>query len=198
MRHALALAGFLAVTFAAAAAGGMANARAVAEWYPTLAKPVWTPPAWIFGPVWMLLYTLMGTAAWLVWLRQGFRGARLAHALYVIQLALNAAWSWLFFGFRLPGAAFVEILLLLASIGATTILFWKARRSAGMLFIPYLVWVFFATVLNLAIWRMNADSEPGVSCHLSGKDINGSEMRCVRVPATWRGMLTDRTGCYRL
>ncbi len=156
MRNAMVLAGFLAVTFAAAAAGGMANARAVAEWYPALTKPEWTPPAWLFGPVWTLLYATMGIAAWLVWRQHGFRGARPAHTLYAIQLALNAAWSWLFFGFRMPGAAFAEILVLLASIGATTVLFWRARRAAGLLFIPYLLWVAFATVLNLAIWRMNA------------------------------------------
>jgi len=156
MRNALTLAGFLAVTFSAAAVGSLANARALETWYPSLAKPAWTPPGWVFGPVWTLLYTAMAIAAWLVWRRHGFRGARRAMALYAVQLALNAAWSWLFFGFRMPGAAFAEIVALWAVVGATTISFWRYRRAAGILFIPYLLWVTFAVALSFSIWRLNA------------------------------------------
>jgi benzodiazapine receptor len=129
--------------------------RSVADWYPTLAKPSWTPPAWLFGPVWTVLYVMMAVAGWLVWKRYGLTGAREALLLFFVQLALNAAWSWLFFGFRMPGVAFAEIVMLWGAIVATTLLFWKACAPAAVLFLPYLLWVTFAAVLNYSIWRLN-------------------------------------------
>lgn len=147
------LALLIVVCFAAAGIGGAVTATSVADWYATLAKPSWTPPGWIFGPVWSFLYLSMAVAAWLV-LRQG--KAKLPMLLFAGQLTLNMAWSWLFFGLHSPGAAFLDIVLLLAAIVATTVVFWRRSQAAGILFLPYLVWVAFATVLNLAIWRLNA------------------------------------------
>lgn len=122
------------------------------EWYDSLAKPSFNPPGWVFGPVWTLLYILMGIAVWLVWKEQGFSTAVY---LFMAQLALNALWSYLFFGANKPGLAFLEIILLWVLILLTMILFWRARTAAGVLFIPYLLWVSFASVLNYSLWRMN-------------------------------------------
>ena len=144
------------ICFAAAGIGSLATTPQIPGWYANLAKPTWTPPGWIFGPVWTLLYLMMAVAAWLVWRQSGFVGAKLPLALFAIQLALNSLWSLLFFGLQSPGAAAVEIVLLWAAILATMITFWKRSRVAGGLLAPYLAWVSFATVLNVAIWRMNA------------------------------------------
>ena len=149
------LCGFVAASFTAAAIGGTATSRAVRDWYPTLVKPAWNPPAWLFGPVWTVLYLAMAVAAWLVWRRAGWAGARLALTLFMVQLTLNAAWSIIFFGLRNPGAAVVEVMVLWAAILGTLVLFWQVSVPAGILFIPYLAWVSFATVLNFAIWRLN-------------------------------------------
>jgi translocator protein len=124
-------------------------------WYAELEKPAWNPPSWVFGPVWTMLYILMGVAAWLVWERYG-AAARLALGLFVVQLVFNAAWSWLFFGLQSPGLAFAEIIVLWLLILATTVLFWRARTAAGVLMLPYVAWVTFAMVLNYTIWRLNA------------------------------------------
>lgn len=123
--------------------------------YQVLRKPAWTPPAWVFGPVWTVLYALMGVAAWLVWKEGGFGHAAIPLSLFLLQLALNGAWSWLFFGLEQRGVACVEILLLWLAILATLITFWNARPLAGALLLPYLAWVSFAAALNFAIWRMN-------------------------------------------
>ena len=149
------LSGFLAASFTAAAIGGVATGQSVRDWYPTLAKPVWNPPAWLFGPVWTVLYIAMAVAAWLVWRPAGWAGARLALTLFMVQLALNAAWSIIFFGLRNPGAAFAEVVVLWAAIVGTLVLFWQVSVPAGMLFIPYLAWVSFAAVLNFTVWRLN-------------------------------------------
>lgn len=125
------------------------------EWYAALAKPAWTPPSWVFGPVWTLLYVLMGVAAWLVWDRHR-NAARGALTLFVLQLIVNAAWSWLFFGLRSPAVAFAGIVLLWALILATVIAFRRLRPPAAALLLPYLAWVTFAAALNFAIWRLNA------------------------------------------
>jgi translocator protein len=126
-------------------------------WYDALAKPAWNPPSWVFGPVWTLLYVLMGLAAWLVWDRYGWRGpARTALTLFVVQLAFNGAWSAIFFGLQSPGLAFAEIVVLWSLIVATLLLFWRLRPVAGLLLVPYLLWVSFAAVLNFTIWRLNA------------------------------------------
>ncbi|HEY9283665.1 MAG TPA: TspO/MBR family protein [Pyrinomonadaceae bacterium] len=151
----LGLALFVAASFAAAAVGSLATAPAIPGWYASLRKPSWTPPNWLFGPVWTLLYLAMGAAAWLVWRERGFAGARLALALFFAQLALNALWSVIFFGLRSPGAALAEIVLLWATIFATMAAFWQVSHAAGWLFVPYLWWVTFAMFLNHAIWRAN-------------------------------------------
>ncbi len=146
----------VAVCFGAGLAGSVFTARSVGEWYVTLAKPAWTPPSSVFGPVWSLLYLLMAVAAWLVWRRGGVAAHPVALTLFACQLALNAGWSFLFFGLRLPGAAFVEIVVLWALILATLVAFWRAAPVAGLLLVPYLLWVSFASALNLAIWRLNS------------------------------------------
>jgi tryptophan-rich sensory protein len=146
---------FLAVTFMAAGIGSLATTPNIPTWYAVLAKPTWTPPNWLFGPVWAALYICMGVAAWLVWRQGGLWQARVPLGLFAVQLGLNAGWSWLFFGFHLPGAAFLEIVALFAAIAATTIAFWPRSMAASILMLPYLGWVAFAGVLNFTIWRMN-------------------------------------------
>ena len=148
----LGLALWLLITFAAAAIGSLFEPGA---WYAGLAKPTWTPPSSIFGPVWSILYVMMGVAAWLVWKERGLAGARLALGLYVAQLAANAAWSWLFFGLHRPGYAFLDIVLLWLLVAATLVAFWRIRRAAGWMLAPYLLWISFAAALNLAIRQLN-------------------------------------------
>ena len=150
--HWLALVVLLILCFAVAGAGGMATAPSIPNWYADLAKPSWTPPGWVFGPVWSVLYLSMAVAAWLVW-RQG--DAVVPMVLFGIQVVFNAAWSWLFFWFHDPGAAVLDIVLLWMAIAATTVIFWRRSTLAGFLFVPYLIWVSFAAVLNFAIWRLN-------------------------------------------
>ena len=145
----------IAVCFGAGLVGSLFTARSVGDWYLALDKPAWTPPSAVFGPVWSLLYLLMGIAAWLVWRRGGFAAHPVALTLFASQLVLNAVWSFLFFGLRLPGAAFVEIVVLWALILATLIAFWRAVPVAGLLLVPYLLWVSLASALNFAIWRLN-------------------------------------------
>jgi translocator protein len=125
------------------------------EWYLQLQKPTWTPPGYLFGPVWSFLYLTMGVAAWLVWKRAEFAGARVAFILFIGQLALNGMWSWIFFGLHKPGIAFAEILVLWGMILGTLIAFWQKSPPAGILLTPYLIWVSFAAALNFAIWQMN-------------------------------------------
>jgi tryptophan-rich sensory protein len=145
---------WLLLAFAAAAVGGFASVSA-SEFYGDLVRPSWAPPGWLFGPVWSVLYTLMGVGAWLVWRARGFAGARNALLVFVVQLAANALWTWLFFVWRQGGLAFAEILLLLALILATIVLFWRVSRLAALLLFPYLGWVSFASALTLSIWRLN-------------------------------------------
>ncbi len=123
------------------------------EWYAALAKPPLTPPNWLFGPVWSVLYLALAIAAWMVWREPVKRGVPLA--LWGVQLVFNGVWSLLFFGLQRPGLALAEIVLLLAVIGATTAAFWRLRRLAGALMTPYLAWVAFACYLNAAIWYLN-------------------------------------------
>jgi translocator protein len=151
-RSALAFAGWVVVTFAAAAMGGF---FLPGEWYARLQKPAWNPPNWIFAPVWTALYTIMAVAAWLVWKRGGFAGRRAALSLFLLQLLFNALWSPLFFGLHRPGLAFADLLLLWLALLATVAAFWKARLLAGVMLLPYLAWVTFAGALNFAIWRLN-------------------------------------------
>ena len=150
------LAVWVLICFAAAGLGGLVTAPNIPNWYAQLAKPAWTPPDGVFGPVWTLLYAMMAVAAWLIWRQAGLVAARLPLGLFAVQLAFNSLWSILFFGLHSPGAAFVDIILLWAAILATLVAFWRQSRWAGGLLIPYLLWVSFATVLNFALWRMNA------------------------------------------
>jgi len=148
------LIGWLLVSFAAALAGGLASVNAK-SFYGLLVQPGWAPPSWVFGPVWTLLYTLMGIAAWLVWRSGGFRTRRWALALFLVQLAFNGVWTWLFFAWKLGALAFADILLLWLLVAATLVAFWRVRRIAGALLVPYLVWVSFAAALNYSVWRLN-------------------------------------------
>ena len=148
------LLGWLLLSFAAAAIGSIASIQAAA-FYRQLAQPSWAPPSSVFGPVWSLLYALMGIAAWLVWREGGWRRQRGALGLFVLQLAFNALWSWLFFGWHRGALAFADIVLLWLLIVATVIGFWRVRPLAGALLLPYLAWVGFATALNYAVWHLN-------------------------------------------
>ena len=141
--------------FAVAGVGGWVTTPSIPGWYAGLAKPSWTPPDWVFGPVWSVLYLGMAVAVWLVWRQNGFSGATVPMVLFGVQLALNGAWSWLFFGIHSPGAALVDLVLLWAAIAATTVTFWRRSIPAAILLVPYLVWVSFAGALNFAIWRLN-------------------------------------------
>jgi tryptophan-rich sensory protein len=152
--QALGLAGWLAATFVAAALGAVASIDAGA-FYAQLARPAWAPPASVFGPVWTVLYLLMGIAAWLVWREQDVPGRSAALALFVVQLGANALWSWLFFAWRNGALAFADVLVLLALVAATVVAFRRIRRAAAMLMVPYLAWVAFASALTWAVWRGN-------------------------------------------
>jgi len=145
----------LVVCFAAAGIGGAVTTPKIGTWYSTLVKPSWNPPAWIFGPVWSALYFCMAVAAWLVWRQGGFSGAKVPLTQFVVQLALNFLWSCIFFGLEKPGLAFGEVLLLWLTIVTTMVLFWQRSMIAGILFVPYLAWVSFASFLNFTIWRLN-------------------------------------------
>lgn len=154
-RQWLMLTAFILVTFGASAIAGLSGTGST-DWYRTIAKPTWTPPSWLFGPVWTALYFAIGTAGWLVWRRHGaFRPARGAFLLFALQLALNAAWSPVFFGLERPDLAFALILVLLAAILATMAAFTRHDRRAAWLLLPYLLWVSFATALTFAIMRLN-------------------------------------------
>ena len=126
------------------------------EWYEGLEKPSWNPPSWVFGPVWTALYILMGVAAWTVWRERGFGGSSPALYIFLVQLVLNGLWSYLFFGANSPMWAFIEILALQALIIVTMVLFWRVSTTAGVMLLPYALWIGFASILNLTLWRMNA------------------------------------------
>lgn len=136
--------------------GSAFTTRAIPTWYATIRKPEFTPPNWVFAPVWLALYTLMGISLYLVW-REHAGGAKHRSALMVfgIQLALNAIWSAAFFGLHSPLAGLVVISALLVVLGLTAARFVRVSRSAGLLLVPYMVWVAFATVLNASIWFLN-------------------------------------------
>ena len=138
-----------------AALGGAVTATSVGSWYQSLQKPSFNPPDWLFAPVWTTLYLLMAVAAWRVWRRAGFTMGRNALLLFVAQLGLNLAWSYLFFGLRRIDLALLEIIILLMAIALNAALFWRIDRWAGALFLPYIAWVAFAAVLNGALWRLN-------------------------------------------
>lgn len=157
MRQTIGFVGWLGITVATAAIGGYASANAP-DFYGSLVRPAWAPPAWLFGPVWSVLYLLMAIAAWLVWREPASPGRTRALVLFVVQLAVNALWSWLFFRWRTGALAMVDTLLLLLLLVATVATFWRIRPLAGVLLLPYLAWVSFATALTWSVWRAN----PGV------------------------------------
>jgi tryptophan-rich sensory protein len=148
------LVGWLAVSYLAAAIGAAASVQA-GTFYARLVRPDWAPPAAVFGPVWTALYALMGIAAWIAWRAGGFGAARRALTLFLVQLAVNALWSWLFFGWHRGALAFADILLLLVLILATLVSFWRISQVAGALLVPYLLWVVFACALNYSVWQLN-------------------------------------------
>lgn len=150
--HSLALAGFLVTCFLAASTGAYFRPDA---WYRGLAKPSWNPPDWLFPIAWTALYLMIGVSAWLVWRSAGFAGAGLGLLIWLISLALNAAWSWLFFGCRRIDWALAEVVALWLSILATILVFAQHNRTAAWLLVPYLCWVGFATALTFALWRLN-------------------------------------------
>jgi tryptophan-rich sensory protein len=152
----IALIVWLVVSLAAGGVGALAT-RNAREFYASLAKPAWAPPGWLFGPVWTVLYVLMGVAAWLVWRSAGWSGASGALSLFLVQLVCNAAWSWIFFAWRSGALAFADIVLLLVLIVATMLAFARVHGLAALLLLPYLAWVVFATALTFAIWRGNPD-----------------------------------------
>lgn len=154
-RNLLALAGWLAITFTASLTGALVSTRG---WYADLIKPSWNPPSWVFGPVWTTLYAMMAVAAWLVWMRGGWKTRKFALGCYLLQLSFNALWTPIFFGLQRPGLAFVEITLLDAAVVVTLVSFWRARWTAGLLLAPYLFWLLFATFLNFTIWQLNSPS----------------------------------------
>lgn len=154
-RELFGLAGFLLACFFVEGLAAFLTSLSVKDWYPSLAKPSWTPPGWLFGPVWTALYISMGISAWILWKRGGWAGARTPLVMFFLQLLLNAAWSGLFFGLRSPGLAFFEIALLWCAIALTAAFSIKVSRTAALLLFPYLAWVSYAAALNLAIWRSN-------------------------------------------
>ena len=154
LRLSLGLVGWFIVSFTASAVGAVASIQAK-SFYGQLVQPEWAPPSYVFGPVWTVLYALMAIAAWLVWRSGGFHTNRVAMSLFMVQLALNALWSWLFFAWQRGALAFVDIVLLWVLIVVTLVSFWRVRPLAGALLIPYLLWVSFAAALNYSLWQLN-------------------------------------------
>jgi tryptophan-rich sensory protein len=152
LTHWLTLSLWLALCFSVAWFGAQFSPG---DWYAQLAKPPWTPPSWLFPPVWTILYAMMGVAAWLVGSQKGFAQAPLALSLFMLQLLLNGLWSWFFFGLQNITLGLVDIVLLWLALLATLIAFWRQCPLAGWLLGPYLVWVSYATSLNIAIWLLN-------------------------------------------
>jgi benzodiazapine receptor len=145
---------WLLISFTVAATGAMASIQA-AQFYANMLQPAWAPPAWLFGPVWSALYLMMAVAAWSVWRKGGFSAARVALSLFLLQLVLNALWSWLFFAWHLGALAFIDILIMWVFIVLTIITFKTHNKIAAWLLVPYLAWVSFAAVLNFSVWQLN-------------------------------------------
>jgi translocator protein len=145
---------WLVITFIAAGIGTVASIKA-GIFYQQLIRPEWAPPGWLFAPVWTTLYLLMSIDAWMVWRAKGFSTARISLSIYIIQLALNALWTWLFFVWRLGKISFIEIIILWIFILFTLIAFWRVKMINGIILVPYLAWVSFASVLNYVICKLN-------------------------------------------
>jgi tryptophan-rich sensory protein len=150
---------FFAVCLGAGALGSFFTSNGVRDWYPRLRKPPGTPPSWVFGPVWTTLYVLMAISAWLVW-REYHRGALPALLIFFAQLALNVAWSGIFFGSRMPGIAFAEIAILWLAIAFNLLIFYSLLPLSALLLLPYWLWVSYAAYLNFGFWRLNRRGAP--------------------------------------
>jgi benzodiazapine receptor len=146
---------FVGLCLAIGALGGWVTADSVKTWYTTINKPSFTPPNWVFGPVWTVLYVLMGIAGWRVWCKARPDQLRVPLALFAVQLALNLAWSVVFFGAHRIGGAVVVIVGLEAAILATMVAFRRIDGLAALLLVPYALWVVFAAALNIAVWQLN-------------------------------------------
>lgn len=146
---------FLTLCLLISAIGGAITATSVGGWYQTLEKPVFNPPDWVFAPVWTALYVMMAIAGWRVWRRAGFERGGRALTLFALQLGLNVIWSFLFFGLQRIDLALVAVVTLLIAIIVNTAMFWRIDRWAGVLFVPYVLWVAYATVLNISLWLLN-------------------------------------------
>ena len=148
----LGLALWVVLTFSVAA---LASQFEPGEWYSYIAKPTWTPPGWLFGPVWGMLYLAMSISAWLVWRQRSRRAVSLPLGFFLMQLAVNGLWSWLFFGRQWVGLALIDLIVLVSLVAITAAMFLRVRKTAGLMLLPYLLWVSFAAALNFQIWRMN-------------------------------------------
>jgi tryptophan-rich sensory protein len=155
-RDLLGLVGFVVICLLVSSIGGAITATSVGTWYQTLQKPPFNPPDWVFAPVWATLYLLMAIAGWRVWRRTRFELRRQALLVFAAQLGLNVGWSFLFFGLQRIDLALVEIIILLFAIITNTLLFWRIDRWAGMLFVPYVLWLMYATTLNASLWLLNS------------------------------------------
>ena len=149
----LVLAGFLALCLAVSGLAGFATSQSITTWYLTLQKPSWTPPGWLFGPVWTVLYLMMAVAAWRVWRKVGNKAGALI--LFYVQLALNFAWTFSFFAAQSPALGLLNIIALWLAIAACMVAFRNHDRVAMLLMLPYIAWVSFASALNFAIWLLN-------------------------------------------
>ena len=148
---------WVALSLGVSTIGGAITRASVSNWYQGLAKPLFTPPDWAFTAVWISLFLLMGVSAWLVWRRTGLTHGAIPLACFAAQLALNLAWSILFFGFRSVGWALIEIVILWIVVLMTTVAFYRVSAPAGLLLAPYLLWLSFAIALNASIWRLNTE-----------------------------------------
>ncbi len=144
--------GSLLLVYAAAAVGALASVDA-AMYYARLSQPAWAPPPWLFGPVWSVLYTLMGVSLWLMW--ESRQRTKFATGLFVLQLAVNGFWSWTFFRWHEGLLAFTTITVLIALVTATLATFWTIRKVAALLLVPYLAWTGFAGLLCWTLWQAN-------------------------------------------
>ncbi len=153
-RATLGLIGWILFTCLASISGAV-TAKTAQSFYASLDKPRWAPPAWLFGPAWGVLYLCMAVAAWSVWRDYGFDGARGALVLYVVHLIFNTSWSYFFFARRSGLWSTIDAVLLSMSVYATGIVFWQYNRGSGLLFVPYMMWVTFATALTVSVWRRN-------------------------------------------
>ena len=149
------LASIIAATVLAAFLGSIASVSAP-EFYKGLAQPLWAPPAWVFGPMWTLLFVMMAASTWLVVKGRSLSLSRSALTLYGAQLVLNAAWTWLFFHWHLGAAAFVDVLVLLLMVVLTARAFHRVKPLAGWLMTPYIAWVGFASLLTYSVWQGNS------------------------------------------